>query len=304
MSFYRDFNENLALEAWNTTPRAVYETFKLTRLSPSIGADVEGIDLSQDLSDHQFDEIRRAFAENLVLAFRDQSTLTTEAHKRFGRRFGTLHKHVLALDRKVAGGDSDPELLSWRTGKDSRYTAGNAWHNDVSCDAHPIFASLLHVTELPETGGGDTAFINLYLAYDSLSDAFKGFLDGLTAVHDGALAWTAGYGAKPQPGQTFPATEHPVVARHPYTGRKFLYVNQGFTSHIVQLTKTESDAVLTTLFRHVEKSLALQTRVRQRPHTLLLWDNWATQHHAVWDYYPFERRGARVSAHLDHGPKA
>jgi len=304
MSFYRDFNENAAVEAWNTVPRSTYQTLRLSPLSPTIGADVEGIDLSQDISGQQFDEIQRALGEYLVLAFRDQHSLTAEAQKRLGRRFGSLHKHVLAPDKKVAGGDTDPEILSWRTGKESRFTAGNAWHNDVSCDAHPIFASLLHVAKLPESGGGDTAFINLYLAYESLSGPFKAFLDGLTAVHDGALAWTAGYGAKPQPGQTFPASEHPVVARHPHTGRKFLYVNQGFTSHIVQLTRAESDAVLTLLFRHIEKSLALQTRVRWRPGTLLLWDNWASQHHAVWDYYPFERWGARVSAYLGHGPAA
>jgi len=303
MSFYRDFNENAAIEAWNTAPRKTYETIGVTRLSPTIGADVDGIDLSQ-LTDQQFAEIQHALDENLVLAFRNQKNLTAEAHKAFARRFGRLHQHVLGSERKIAGGDADPEILSWRTNKDSRFTAGNAWHNDVSCDPHPIFASLLHVANLPESGGGDTAFVNLHLAYETLSEPLKAFLDNLTAVHDGALAWTVGYGAKPQAGQTFPATEHPVVPRHPRTGRKFLFVNRGFTSHIVQLTKTESEAVLALLFRHIEASLALQTRVQWRPDTLLLWDNWATQHHAIWDYYPFERSGARVSAYLDHGPQA
>lgn len=304
MSFYRDVNENTAIEVWNTAARSAYETFKLTPLAPTIGAEIEGIDLSRDLTEQQFSEIKRALNEYLALAFRDQKSLTTEAQKNLGRRFGRLHRHVLAGDKKVAGGDTDPELLSWRTGKDSRFTAGNAWHNDVSCDAHPIFASLLHVTKLPESGGGDTAFINLYLAYESLSDPFKAFLDGLTAVHDGAHGWTAGYGAKPQPGETYPATEHPLVPRHPYTGRKFLFANRGFTTHIPQLTRAESDAVLNVLFRHIEASLAFQTRVQWKPHTLLLWDNWASQHHAVWDYYPFERWGARVSAYLDRGPAA
>lgn len=304
MSFYRDFNENTAIEAWNTAPRGTYETFKLTPISPTIGAEVHGIDLSRELSDFQFEEIKRALNENLALAFRDQKNLTPEAQKNLGRRFGRLHQHVLASERKIAGGDTDPELLSWRTGKDSRFTAGNAWHNDVSCDAHPIFASLLHVAKLPESGGGDTVFLNLYLAYESLSAPFKVFLDGLTAVHDGAQGWTAGYGAKPQAGQTFPATEHPVVPRHPFTGQKFLFVNRGFTTHIAQLTRTESDAVLNALFRHIETSLSFQTRVQWQPDTLLLWDNWASQHHAVWDYYPFERWGARVSAYLDQGPAA
>jgi taurine dioxygenase len=282
MSFYRDFNENTAVEAWNTAPRKPYETIEVTRISPTIRAGVEGIDLSEGVSDVHFAEIERALDENLVLAFRNQGNLTIEALKDFGRRFGKLHAHVLASERKIAGGDTDPD--------------------DVSCDPHPIFASLLHVTKLPESGGGDTAFINLHLAYDALSPSLRAFLDGLTA--DGALAWTAGYGAKPQPGQTFPATEHPVVPRHPRTGRKFLYVNEGFTSHIVQSTRHESDAVLRLLFCHIETSEALQTRVQWQPHTLVLWDNWATQHHAVWDYYPFERPGERVSAYLDYGLSA
>ncbi len=123
-------------------------------------------------------------------------------------------------------------------------------------------------------------------------------------MHDGSLAWTAGYGSKPEPGKTFPATEHPVVARHPRTGRRFLYVNSAFTSHIVQLSRVESDAVLSALHRHVERQLALQVRVRWERGTVLYWDNWATQHHAVWDYFPEERWGERVSAYLDVGPRA
>jgi taurine dioxygenase len=79
-------------------------------------------------------------------------------------------------------------------------------------------------------------------------------------------------------------------------------VNRGFTTHIEQLTRAESGAVLNALFRHIEASLAFQTRVQWRPGTLLLWDNWASQHHAVWDYYPFERQGARVPAYLDQRP--
>jgi len=76
-----------------------------------------------------------------------------------------------------------------------------------------------------------------------------------------------------------------------------------FTSHIVQLTRWESDALLDLLFRHVERSVAFQARVHWQPNTLVFWDNWATQHHAVWDYYPYERWAARVSA-IDGAPRA
>lgn len=303
MSFYQDFHDKNAIEAWHAQPRAPYRTIEVTRLAPTIGAEIRGVDLAGDVSAEQFEEIRRASRENLVLAIRDQK-ISSADQKRFARRFGTLHRHVLAKSRAVAGGTDDPEVLAWRTDANSRYTAGDAWHADVSCDAIPIWGSFLHVTRLPEHGGGDTAFVNMHLAYDALSEPYRNFLDGLTAIHDGSLAWTAGYGSKPEPGKTFPASEHPVVARHPHTGRKFLYVNPAFTSHIVQLSRAESAAVLEQLYRHVEKSLSFQVRIHWQPGTLMFWDNWAVQHHSVWDYYPEERWGERVSAYLAFGPSA
>lgn len=302
MSFYQDFQDKQAIEAWHARTTRSYRAFDLRPLAPTIGAEVRGIDLSQALSDEQFADIRAALGDHLVLAFRGQK-ITSEQQKAFGRRFGTLHRHVLAKSRVVAGGTDDPEILAWRTDANSRYTAGDAWHHDVSCDPNPIFASILHVTRLPPSGGGDTAFANMVLAYESLSPAYKAFLDGLTAVHDGALAWTAGYGARPEGDKAFPASEHPVVALHPVTGRRFLFVNGAFTSHIVQLKRDESDAVLQQLNRHVERNLAFQVRVHWEPGTVLLWDNWATQHHAVWDYFPEPRWGERVSARLADGPR-
>jgi len=296
------FGDKRAIEAWHALPRAPYQTIDVRRLTPTIGAEVHGVDLSQDLSDAQFAEVRRAMSENLVVAFRGQ-TLSREQHKAFVRRFGVLHQHTLSKFR--AGEHAhDPEILAWRTNKDSQYTAGEGWHSDVSCDEHPISGSFLHVTRLPEQGGGDTAFTNMILAYESLSPAYQAFLEKLTAVHDGALPWTIGYGVKPEAGKTFPTAEHPVVAIHPATGRKFLYVNSGFTSHIPQLSRDESASVLQHLFRHIEKSVHFQVRVRWEPCTLLFWDNWATQHRAIWDYFPEERWGERVSALAPARPQA
>ena len=302
MSFYQDYNDKLAIEQWNTFERGAYRTIKVTPLSPALGAEIEGVDLRQETAPEQLAEIRQAITENLVLVFRDQK-IAAEDHKRFARYFGTLHRHLLAGNSTLSARSQDPEILAWKTGRSSRYTAGDAWHNDVSCDPEPIWGSFLRVTRMPEIGGGDTAFTNLHLAYESLSDPIKRLLDGLTAIHDGRQAWTAGYGAEPDPGQTFPASEHPVVARHPFSGRKFLFVNPAFTSHVVQLTRAESDALLQLLFRHIEKHLAFQTRIHWTPDTLIFWDNWATQHHAIWDYYPFERWGERVSASLGFPPQ-
>jgi len=303
LSFYRDFNDKLAIETWNAQPRPAYRSIKVTRGTPTIGAEVSGVDLTKDLSDEQLAEIRRAIAENLVLVFRDQ-VISNEDHKRFARHFGKLHSHVLGGAKALSSEKRDPEVLVWKTGRESRHTAGDGWHHDVSCDAHPIWGSFLRVMELPEGGGGDTAFANLQLAYDALSEPLKKFLDGLTAIHDGAEGWSAGYGAKPGEGASFPASEHPVVATHPISGRKFLFVNPCFTTHIVQLPRLESDAVLQLLYKHVTSSLSFQTRIHWTPNTLLFWDNWATWHHAVWDYYPNARWGERVSAILEHGPQA
>lgn len=302
MSFYRDYNDKIAMEQWNTRPRPGYRHLTVTSISPALGAEVRGIDLRDDLGPEQLAEIKLALDDNLALIFRDQN-IGPEEHKRMARHFGRLHHHTLAADRVWDGKAFDAEVLAWRTARNSRYTAGDAWHHDVSCDAAPIWASFLRITRLPEIGGGDTAFANLYLAYEALSEPMKRLLDGLTAIHDGGQAWTGGYASQPKAGQKFASSEHPVVARHPVSGRKFLFVNPAFTSHIVQLTRAESDAVLQLIYRHIERHLAFQARVRWSENSLLVWDNWAAVHHAVWDYYPFERWGERVSACRDHGPQ-
>ena len=302
MSFYRDHNDKIALEAWNERALAPYETIRVTPIAPALGAEIDGVDLTKAIPPEQLDEIRRASAERLVLVFRNQR-LGVEDQKRFAGHFGRLHQHVLASSSLIAGASRDPEVLAWKTGRESRYTAGDAWHHDVSCDEEPICASFLYVEKTPAIGGGDTLFVNNYLAYESLSEPLRRLIDGLTAVHDGANAWTAGYGAKPQAGRNFPTAEHPVAPIHPATGRRFLFVNSTFTTHIPQLTRWESDALLELLVRHVERNVAFQARVAWTPNTLTFWDNWAVQHHAVWDYYPFERWGARVSAY-DGAPRA
>lgn len=295
MSFYRDYFDKLAIKAWNELDFKPFETFKLTPLTPTIGAEIEGVDLTLELREEQLAEIRRALAERLVLVFRDQN-ISLEDQKRFARHFGRLHRHELAQDKTFQGRASDPELLAWKTGPDSRFTAGDAWHADVTCDEEPIAASFLHVTKSPPYGAGDTAFANCYLAYESLSEPIKRLLDGLTAIHDGAFGWQQGYGAQPKPGQVFPKSRHPVVVTHPATGRKVLFVNEAFTSQIVELARPESDALLAFLTRHIERNLAFQARVHWSENALVVWDNWATQHHAVWDYYPLERWGNRISA--------
>jgi taurine dioxygenase len=273
-----------------------YETFALSPLTPQFGAEIRGIDLSVPLSDSQDAEVRRAFNDWGVLAFRDQ-TLTHEQHKDFGRRFGRLHTHPLLRGAKM----KHPEILPVITNADSPYTAGEGWHSDVTCDPIPPLGSMLYITETPGDGGGDTLFADMYQAYELLSEPMQKFLEGLRAVHDGGQSYVGTYGADaPEGGH--PRSEHPVITRHPETGRKVLYVNSGFTSHIAGLSRVESRALLDMLFRLIESTPRIQCRVHWQPGTLTFWDNRCVQHHAVWDYYPRSRRGGRVSILGDDPP--
>lgn len=282
-----------AIEGIAGQSRAPYRSITLDRLTPIIGAEVGGIDLSQPLSEEQLTEVRRALLENHVLVFRDQH-LTVEQHKAFGRLFGQLR----ALPVEDIDGD-DPELVVIRASAKSRFVAGETWHSDGTADLEPSMGSMLYVKETPVIGtGGDTLFANMHLALEMLSPAMQQFLGELTAIHDGAIPWQ-GF----QPPANLPSTEHPVVVRHPETGRKSLFVNSGFTSHIVQLSGGESQTLLNMLFDLVAREPILSCRVRWAPNTLVFWDNRCTQHHAVWDYFPHSRYGERVTI-LGKQPRA
>ncbi len=266
-----------------------YQTIGIKTLTPHIGAEIEGVDLSEPLSNEQFTEVYQAWLDWKVVVFRDQH-LDRDQHKAFARRFGKLHVHPM---QHSYGGD--PEILTVKTTNDSNYTAGNGWHTDVTCDEIPPLGSMLYVTETPECGGGDTLFADMNLAYELLSDTMKAFVEGLVAVHDGAIPYMAGYRVPPPQGKEYPRNEHPVVTKHPETGEKILYVNSGFTSHIKGLHPWESKALLDALYNHTATTLRLYCRVEWRPNTLTFWDNRCTQHHSVWDYYPHSRYGERVS---------
>ncbi len=274
-----------------------YHTIDVDSLTPHIGAQIDGVDLAQPLSNETFSEIYKAWLDWKVLVFRDQH-LDREQHKAFGRRFGRLHVHPM---QHSYGGD--PEILKIKTTKDSKYTAGEGWHTDVTCDEIPPLGSMLYITETPEVGGGDTLFADMALAYNMLSDTMKEMLEGLTAIHDGALPYLSSYGVAPPEGEAYPKNEHPVIARHPESGEKILYVNSGFTARIKGLKHWESRMLLDGLLRFIAETPSLLCRVQWEPNTLAFWDNRCTQHHAVWDYYPHSRYGERVSIVGDARPQ-
>ncbi|MFE7974047.1 TauD/TfdA dioxygenase family protein [Streptomyces shenzhenensis] len=277
-----------AVERLTTRPAEPYATITVAPITPLLGAEVTGLDLARELTPEQEKELKHAFHTHHVLVFRDQD-ITPEEHKRFAGVFGELHPVALAPE------GSDPYILEIKATKESRAVAGNGWHADGTADAEPSLGSLLYITTIPEGGsGGDTLFANMHLAYELLSPAMRGFLDGLTAVHDGALPWTAA-GQTPPPEYDVPRTVHPVAVRHPETDRKLLFVNAPYTSHITQLSRAESDALLELLYAHIAGTPLLHCRVRWQERTLVLWDNRSVQHHAVWDYFPHTREGRRVA---------
>ena len=273
-----------------------YETLEVETLTPHIGAKVRGVDLSQPLTNEQARDVHQAWIDWKILVFPNQH-LNRDQHKAFARRWGKLHVHPM---QPTYGGDE--EVLVVKTTRDSAYTSGDGWHTDVTCDPVPPLGSMLYITETPASGGGDTLFADMYLAYQKLSDPMKEFLDPLAAEHDGAGPYVGSYKSTPPEGG-YPKSQHPVIVTHPDSGKKLLYVNRGFTSHIVGLGRSESNAVLEMLYRLIDSTPRLYCRVDWEPNSLAFWDNRCTQHHAVWDYWPNSRYGERVSIVGDQPPR-
>ena len=272
--------------------RRPYETIRVRRLTPLIGAEIAGVDLAQPLSDRAFDEIHRALMEHLVVFFRDQH-LSPEQHLAFGRRFGELHVHPIAPHEPGM-----PALMRVYTDAKSRRVNGEHWHSDVSCEAEPSMGSILYMRQCPPEGG-DTLFANMYAAYDALSDRMKAHLDGLRALHDGEQVYRGAYAGQGQSDlEDYPRAEHPVIRTHPVTGRRSLYVNRGFTRRILGIPGEESDALLRYLFEHAENPL-WQCRFQWTPNAIAFWDNRCAQHRAMWDYWPHTRLAHRVTVKGD-----
>ena len=263
------------------------DAITIEKLTPHIGAEIHGVDLSMPLDPMVFREIHDALTQHQVIFFRDQH-LTHDQHKTFGRAFGELHIHPAAPGRI----EGHPEILVIHADEKSKRVAGEEWHSDVSCEPEPPMGSLVYMVELPEVGG-DTLFASMYAAYEGLSGTMQRFLEGLTARHESARVFRGRFGARDD-GTLYPEAEHPVIRTHPVSGRKALFVNRGFTTRIVQLKGNESAAVLECLYRHIETP-EFHCRLRWKPQSLAFWDNRCAQHHALWDYYPARRRGYRVT---------
>ncbi len=259
---------------------SAYREISVTPGSPHIGAEIGDIDLTRPLPEPQLAELRRAFTEHLVLFFRDQK-ISFEDHVRLAEYFGPIGSHVgIKTNSQVS---DDPRVRKFHFDETTSAVSGNVWHTDQSCAEMPPLGSILYNHTLPPDGGGDTLFASMYAAYDALSPRMKAYLDGLTALHDGVPVF----------GEGTPRAVHPVIVRHPDSGRRLIYANRSFTTRINGIPERESDALLGFLLDHCDTP-EWTCRFRWRPHSIAFWDNRCVQHYAISDYLPNVRSGFRV----------
>ncbi len=264
-----------------------FDRIGVKRLGATIGAEIEGADLGA-LDDATFAEVHRAFLEYKVVFFRDQK-IDAKQQIAFAKRFGELEEHPF-LD---ANADHD-EVVRFEKGEDlSGYE--NLWHSDVSWREVPAMASVLRSIDVPEIGG-DTLFSDMVTALEGLDDPLRERIDGLFAIHDFAHSFGLALDAETlaQRRKQFPPARHPVVRTHPETGRKILYVNRIFVSHIEGVAPEESEWLLDQLCRQATVP-EYQVRFQWRPSSVAFWDNRAVQHYAASDYWPNRRVMERVA---------
>ncbi len=261
------------------------ERVNFTALGPYIGAQVSDVDLSRPLSDAQFEQLYHGLLRHQVLFLRDQR-ITPEQQRALAIRFGDLHIHPV-----YPHAEGVEEIIVLDTHQDNPPDNDN-WHTDVTFIQTPPAIAILASKLLPESGG-DTLWTSGIAAYEALSEPFKQLLSGLQAEHDFKKSFQEyKYRKTEEEHQRWqqavakhPPVQHPVIRTHPVSGRKALFVNEGFTTRLLGVSEKESEALLGYLFAHATKP-EFQVRWRWQPNDVAIWDNRVTQHYANADYYP------------------
>ncbi|MBX3500245.1 MAG: TauD/TfdA family dioxygenase [Alphaproteobacteria bacterium] len=269
--------------------------FDIRPTNGALGAEILGIDLAQPLDDSGVAEIRQALAEHGVVFFRDQK-LTPEQHIAFAGRMGPIN-----VNRFFQHAPGYPQIAEVRKEPEQKSNIGGGWHTDHTYDQIPALGSILLAREVPPRGG-DTMFACMAKAYDALSDGLKKTLEGMRAHHSSRHVFGAGANylqtdIKGRMGNTELATQdaiHPVVVRHPDSGRKVLYVNSSFTVRFEGWTVQESAPLLKFLYEHAARP-EFTTRFQWREGSIAFWDNRATWHCAVNDYQGERRLMHRIT---------
>ena len=274
-----------------------YETIQAAPLSPALGAEICGVDIAQGVSEQQLADLRQAYIDYGVIFLRDQD-ITPQQHIAFAERWGQIN-----INRFFRPTDDYPMIAEVRKEADQKANIGSSWHTDHSYDQRPAMGSILYAREVPSVGG-DTLFAGMYAAYDALSDGLKNMLLSLRAEHSSRHAFgeTAYVDVDAEDlgdrlGNTAAATQdalHPVVIRHPLSGRAALYVNGDFTVKFEGWTKAESQPLLDFLYAHASRN-EFTCRFRWRKGSIAIWDNRATQHCALNDYHGERRLMHRIT---------
>ncbi|MEM7120221.1 MAG: TauD/TfdA family dioxygenase [Pseudomonadota bacterium] len=269
----------------------------LRQLTPSIGAEIAGMDL-KSIDDDGVTAIQDAFLEHQVLFFPRQE-MTADDLAGFARRFGTIDPPHGGL---MPHPDNSDVMLVETKKQRGGGKYNDVWHSDVTFDHSPPLGSILRAVKLPDVGG-DTLFASMYAAYDALSDRMRQMIEGLEALHDGIPNFRPYLLDPDTPNgearlrmlkEEQPGCVHPVVRRHPQTGRKALFVNRAFTTDIMGVTSIESRNILNFLFEHIEQP-NFQLRWRWSEGDVAMWDNRCALHYAANDYGDAHRVMHRVT---------
>ena len=262
-------------------------------VTPTIGAEIHGVDCSEPLDDETIAAIRVAWLEHLVVFFPDQH-LTPDTQAAFASQFGEITEaHPVEKPH-----EANPHIQPIDSVKDRT----NFWHTDVTFMSRPPIGSILYAVQIPETGG-DTMWANTRAAYDALAEPLRRVCDDLTGVHyDAYYAHVvANSGGGQWEGrkltQLLPV-EHPLVRRHPETGRKNLFVNPQFTVGVKDFDGPQGAAFLRMLYDHMTQ-FQFVVRYRWRPGTVAFWDNRSTMHYGIYDYGDERRIMHRVTLRGD-----
>jgi taurine dioxygenase len=274
-----------------------FNTIEVSPLSPALGGIISGVDIAAGISDEQFAEIRQAFIDYSVIFLRDQQ-ITPDQHIEFARRWGKIN-----VNRFFQAVDSHPIIAEVRKEAEQKANIGAEWHTDHSYDEIPAMGSILYAREVP-TVGGDTLFASMYAAYDALSDGLKQMLSSMNAEHSsrhvfGEIAYSDrdldDLGSRL--GNTDAATQdsiHPVIIKHPLSGRPALYVNRDFTVKFENWTQEESQPLLDYLYGHARQN-EFTCRFHWQKGSMAIWDNRATHHCALNDYHGERRLMHRIT---------
>lgn len=258
----------------------------------ALGAEIVGIDLSLELAGEDALRIRKLLNEYEVIFFRDQDISPARQHA-LAASFGPLQTHP-AYD--TVEGYPEITILESTAEKPTKI---EAWHSDMTFREHPPMATVLKSVIVPARGG-DTLWASMTAAYEGLSFHMQNFLERLTAVHDFAygfresLAEAGGTGRLADAVAANPPVKHPVIRTHPETGKKLIFVNVLFTTHIEGMRKKESDALLSFLYDHITTP-EYSCRFSWQAHSIAIWDNRSTQHKPINDYFPAHRRLQRIT---------